>query len=84
MPLPELSHEEKFLLDTMRSVAKILGGGINYREYRRRILYARLEVERGFIEEAEKEWGIIKEKFPQYWSYYQQDDFDACSLVCES
>jgi|GEM_PF-6436990 len=64
-----LNEQEKFVLDTMRSVAKILGQRAEYREYQRRQLYARKMVMKGASKEAAKEFDIIKTKFPQMWRF---------------
>jgi hypothetical protein len=64
-----LNEQEKFVLDTMRSVAKILAQRAEYREYHRRLLYARKMAAKGRTKEAAKEFDIIKTKFHQMWRF---------------
>ena len=64
-----LSHEEKFILDTLRSVAKLLGDTTAHREYQRRALYARKMAAKGDMKAAEKEYEILRTKFSQMWKF---------------
>jgi hypothetical protein len=66
-----LNEQEQFLLDTMKSVAKILNEKSDYREYSRRLINGRRKAAQGQNKEAAEEYDIAKTRFPKLWEMSQ-------------
>ena len=64
-----LSPEEKFILDTLRTVANLTCMKDDHREYQRRALYARKMVAKGDMKAAQAEFEIMRTKFPMLWKF---------------